>query len=98
MGVAKRDDLFDFLKRHEDLSGFRVSDLSLGDLPVVGLETTSEELLEIFLRSGKNKVMVTDDSRVLLGIVTLLDLVSETDEILRTNPPFPIESKKDTTA
>jgi len=81
LGVVKRDDLYDFLKGQSDLNAATVRDLPLTPLPTCHEEANGHEIVELFLRSGRNKVLVTDPDQRLLGLVTLIDLVEHSLEV-----------------
>lgn len=74
VGVLKRDDVFDYIKSGGDPQG-ALTLLPLSQLPSASPDTRVEDLAEILLRSGRNKLMVLDADKRLVGIVTLLDLV-----------------------
>lgn len=78
LGVIKRDDLFDYLKSHGGDAQLAVSVLPHEiSLPVTGMDTTCSEIVELFLRSGRNKLLIVDGARKLSGIITLLDLAED---------------------
>lgn len=74
-GVVKRDSLFDFIKRGESGTDHRVTELGISELPVLPETRTGEDLLDAFLRGGRNKVLLVDDNGKLTGLATLLDLL-----------------------
>ncbi|MDP0500456.1 MAG: FAD-dependent oxidoreductase [Verrucomicrobiota bacterium JB022] len=75
VGVLKRDDVFDYLKAGGSPDAF-ITELSFSQLPTASAETPVSDLVEILLRSGRNKLIIVDEERRLQGIVTLLDLVA----------------------
>lgn len=78
VGIIKRDDLFDYLKSHASNNGQSVMVLPHDNtLPITGEETSCEEIVELFLRSGRNKILVADHAKKLSGIITLLDLAED---------------------
>lgn len=77
LGSVKRDDLYDYLKSHGSRRDGLVKELPLNDLPTAGEETTGSELVDIILRSGRNKVLVTDGEGKLIGMVTVADLMDD---------------------
>ncbi len=78
LGMVKRDDLFDYLKSHPGSETQTIAALPHENtLPLVGESVTGAEILEILLRSGRNKVLVVGESQKLLGIITLIDLVED---------------------
>ncbi|KAF0094244.1 MAG: NADH dehydrogenase [Puniceicoccaceae bacterium 5H] len=73
-GVLKRDDVFDFIKSGGGPEA-PLSELSFSQLPTASVDAPVADLVEILLRSGRNKLIVIDGDHRLKGIVTLLDLV-----------------------
>lgn len=78
LGMVKRDDLFDYLKSHAGNMEMTVTVLPHENtLPVTGLQTTCSEIVELFLRSGRNKILIVDEAHKLCGMITLLDLAED---------------------
>ncbi|MGC9452605.1 MAG: FAD-dependent oxidoreductase [Oceanipulchritudo sp.] len=75
MGVLSRDSFYDRIKRNPDLRADSKLDIPLTTLPVAQAGTSVDEVLNILLHSGKNKVCITDSYGRLLGLATLMDLV-----------------------
>jgi NADH dehydrogenase len=74
-GVLKRDALYDAIKSSGLDSGNRVGDLPLNRPPLIQETATGEELLERMNRSGKNKLIVTDENGAFKGLVTVVDIL-----------------------
>jgi NADH dehydrogenase len=74
-GVLKRDALYDAIKSSGLDSGKTVADLPLNQLPLIRESATGEELLERMNRSGKNKLIVTDEAGTFKGLVTVVDIL-----------------------
>jgi NADH:ubiquinone reductase (H+-translocating) len=75
VGMLGRDALYDAWKTAKHGKDAKVGELRLSTLPTIPAETTTREALEILLRSGKNKLCVTDENKSLLGLLTLVDIV-----------------------
>ncbi|MDX2111163.1 MAG: FAD-dependent oxidoreductase [Verrucomicrobiota bacterium] len=82
LGMIKRDDLFDYLKSHpaSDSKTVMVLPHELS-LPMTGTGTGCAEIVEIFLRSGRNKLLIVNREQQLLGILTLLDLAEDSSRV-----------------
>ena len=76
LGVIKRDDVYDFLKSDHGSESANIQDIPFGELPTTSEETPCAELADLFVRSGRNKIMVTDDEGRLQGLVTVMDLMA----------------------
>ncbi len=79
-GVIKRDDIFDYLKSHTNCDTDTLEKLPTSVLPTINKDATGSDIIDIFLRSGRNKILVIDSDEKLLGIITLLDLVTVKQE------------------
>ncbi|MFP4281920.1 MAG: FAD-dependent oxidoreductase [Opitutales bacterium] len=77
LGVVKRDALFDRLKSAGTLDGATVRDLPFAVLPIVPSMTPCSTVLDVMRRSGRNKILVTDDHDRLVGLVTIMDLLDD---------------------
>jgi NADH dehydrogenase len=84
LGTVKRDALYDTIKVGELDGSTTVADLPLEHLPTLRPEVRGREILETLLRSGRNKLLVTDTGDKLLGVLTVVDLMEDS---LRRNPP-----------
>jgi CBS domain containing-hemolysin-like protein len=56
-----------------------IKDVPLATVPLVGPEMSAKELLEILIRGNATKAIVVDSNKLLLGIVTLVDLITARD-------------------
>ncbi len=74
-GVLRRDDFYDRIKRDPKALSQPVSSLPLSSLPAADPQASVGHVLDILLRSGKNKVCVTSPDGSLLGLATLVDLI-----------------------
>ena len=79
LGTISREDLYCVLKSSSASLETPVSTLELRQLPVAGPDATAAELIELMLTRGSNKVWINAKDGTLAGIVTLLDLVCETE-------------------
>lgn len=86
-GSIRRDDIYDYLKGHKPGSYGVVADLPLTALPVVAAHATGSELVDVILRSGRNKVHITDDAGRLLGLITIADLMEHARRLQPLLPP-----------
>lgn len=84
MGVVKREDFYEAIRRGETTLQTLVSQMPLSELPTVPPNQSVREVMELFARSGSNKVLVVDQDRRLQGIATILDIV--TAEATRETP------------
>ena len=75
MGALRRDDFYDRIKRDPNALSEPVSSLPLSSLPAADPQASVGHVLDILLRSGKNKVCVTSPEGALLGLATLVDLI-----------------------
>ncbi|MGF1450972.1 MAG: FAD-dependent oxidoreductase [Opitutales bacterium] len=80
-GALRRDDLFDYVKSHQGFEEIPLREIPLTHLPAIHQGKSGGELIELFLRSGRNKVLVVDDDGRLKGLVTMLDVVDAVPEI-----------------
>jgi len=80
LGSVKRDALYDSIKIGELGDGKTVADLPREHLPTVRPSSKGREALEMLLRSGRNKLLVTDESDKLLGVLTVVDLMEDSLE------------------
>ncbi len=76
LGSLKRDTLFDFLKGRP-IGNATIKELPFDQLPRTGLDSTGERVLEMLLRSNRNKILITDEDGVLEGIITMVDLIED---------------------
>lgn len=76
VGLMRRDDFYDCLKRPETSQASPVSLVGFIQIPAVHRETPVKEVVERLIRSGANKIAVIDSDHRLCGIVTVLDLVT----------------------
>ena len=75
-GAVHRSDLYEFLKRLDFTPDTKLGNGCAVQLPIVAPECTVDQVVERFIRTGSNKLLVADDSDgPLLGIITLMDLV-----------------------
>lgn len=74
-GSVKRDDVYDYVKAYRPGSRGVVADLPLTNLAAVSEEATASELIEVILRSGRNKIHVTGSDGALRGLITVADLI-----------------------
>lgn len=94
-GALSREDFFDFLKRDDVQDDTRLEDSCRIHLPAVPATATVEEALKKMVWAGRYKSLIVDDSRKLLGILTVMDLLgagiqdAKTASKLKTPLPGP---------
>jgi NADH dehydrogenase len=76
LGTVLREDFYEFIKRPETTPDTRIQEMSLSTLPTIGADLSVRDTMKFLLRSGSNKLLVTDGEERLRGIVTVMDLVS----------------------
>jgi NADH dehydrogenase len=79
LGTVSRTDFFDFLKKHEVHDDSVIDAVNRRSLPTCLISSTVEQALERMIRSGNFKCLVIDDAEKLHGIITVMDLIGETD-------------------
>lgn len=82
IGVLKRDDVFDYLKSHANDGDKPLRELPLNQLPSIPESASVNDVVEMLLRSGRNKILVVNNEDQLQGLITLIDLFSgDTDPV-----------------
>jgi len=76
-GVLSREDFFDFIKREDVDDETELARIDPMHLPTCHDSATVQEALERMIRFGRHKCLVTDENQVLLGIITVMDLLGE---------------------
>lgn len=79
LGVLKRDDIYDAIKQSGPGAELSLEAFTLRRLPTLPPDLPGEKMIDLFLRSGKNKLLVTDADGHLLGLITLLDVLARID-------------------
>lgn len=77
LGTIKRDAIFDRLKSAQMLDDGTVEDLPLAELPVLPEDALAADLIDVMLRSGRNKVLLVDTDGRLSGVITIMDLLND---------------------
>lgn len=77
LGMVIRNELYDYIKSHPAPGSTTLESITAASLPTINDHTSVEDALERMLRTGKNKLLVTDDGGRLCGIVTLVDIVGQ---------------------
>jgi NADH:ubiquinone reductase (H+-translocating) len=75
LGVLGRAEFFDLLKRDEVGRESTLEAFRLGSLPTCLVGQNVSFALELMVRSGHHKCLVTDEGGRLLGILTVMDLI-----------------------
>ena len=76
IGLLRRDDFHDCLKRTTTSTGSKLSEIGFVAVPCVHAGCPVREVVEHLVRSGANKLVVTDAEGRLQGIVTVMDLAT----------------------
>ena len=76
LGVLKRDDIYDAVKRSASGDDIILDTLSFRTLPTIPPDLPGDRILDLFVRSGKNKLLVTDPDDRLVGLITLMDVIA----------------------
>ncbi|MFO1497160.1 MAG: FAD-dependent oxidoreductase [Verrucomicrobiota bacterium] len=76
VAVARRDDLYEFVKRPDTTAGTLVKDMRLSSLPTLDGDSTVGHVLQHLIRSGFNKALVLDSTQRPVGIITILDILA----------------------
>jgi len=74
-GVFEREKFYDYIQTHGLNSGACVSDIGLTALPYAKSSLSIANCLETMTREGRNKLLITDESDKLEGILTIRDIV-----------------------
>lgn len=81
LGSIKRDDIYDWVKGHSPGERRRIGEMPLNHLPSAGQDTTGSQLVDLILRSGRNKIHIVDSDGRLCGLVTTADLLDHAKRI-----------------
>lgn len=74
-GVLSRDAFYDFVNREGVSGDTPISKLEFIQLPTVTENTHLDDVVSTMIRSGSNKLIVTNERGALRGMVTVLDLL-----------------------
>lgn len=74
--VIAREDFYDHIQLHGLKKESLVSEVSCCELPCVPSETLLADCLEAMVRSGRNKLLITDEANKLVGMVTIRDVLA----------------------
>ncbi len=80
-GVIHREDFFDFIKRGDVHSETPLDQVNRMHLPSCREDATVDRALELMIRSGRYKCLVTDAEERLVGIITVMDLLGAGAEL-----------------
>jgi CBS domain-containing protein len=87
LGTVKRDAVFDRLKLGRSMDEGTVRELPVSELPILPDFTPAATLIDIMLRSGRNKILVTDSHDRLTGVVSIMDLLNDSLGPVETSTP-----------
>ncbi|MGH8021167.1 MAG: FAD-dependent oxidoreductase [Opitutaceae bacterium] len=76
IGLIRRDDFHDFLKRAGTTGASTLAEIDCVKVPSVRADLPVRKVVEHLVRSGVNKLVVTDSEDRLQGIVTVMDLAA----------------------
>jgi NADH:ubiquinone reductase (H+-translocating) len=74
-GVIARDDFYDFVQVQGLNKEARLSEVELTELPIASPETSIENCLERMIRGGSNKLLVTQENK-LVGFLSIRDVLA----------------------
>ncbi|MEM1297384.1 MAG: CBS domain-containing protein, partial [Verrucomicrobiota bacterium] len=77
VGVISRETFFDFLKRGDVSNDTQLDRIERMHLPICRDRDTVSKALEMMIRAGRYKCVVTNENNQLLGILTVMDLLGE---------------------
>lgn len=75
-GVFNRDDFYDFLMRRNVNTESTLESMEMDHNPQIHPESMVEEALEVMVRSGKTKLLITEEG-VLKGVFSIMDILEE---------------------
>jgi len=74
LGAITREELYEFLKRSDTTPESHIEGLQLSHPPTVSGDTSVNDVMKCFIRTGSNKVCIVDGNNHLQGIATVADL------------------------
>lgn len=74
-GVLAREQFYDYLQDNALATSGKLSAIELTKLPCIPPNLSAAKCLETMTRTGSNKLMVTDESEKLQGILTIRDIL-----------------------
>lgn len=77
LGTIKRDAIFDRLKSSGSIESGTVRELPVAELPILPDFTPAATLIDVMLRSGRNKILIADSHDRLMGVITIMDLLND---------------------
>jgi NADH dehydrogenase len=83
LGVVNREDFYDFLKQEETSGDTRLETFPPATIPFTSPGVHVDQLLEQLIRSGTSKLLVLDGDGHLLGIITMMDLITAVQDSAR---------------
>lgn len=84
-GVFYRDDFYDFLMRRNVDTESTLEHMDLDHNPQIHPESMVEEAMEVMVRSGKTKLLVTEKGGSLKGILSIMDILDEMEFLEQAN-------------
>lgn len=76
LGIAEREDFYDFVKDPGTHADTTLKNLKLTALPLHLPATPAGEVMKNLTRAGSNKAIIVDDDQKPVGVVTILDLLA----------------------
>lgn len=77
----KLPDIDDLNKKNEITSSTKVDSIMTKDCITVSPEMSIEELFEVFRKNGFHTIPVADENKILVGIITLADIIAMSAKI-----------------
>jgi NADH:ubiquinone reductase (H+-translocating) len=87
LGLVHQDELLDQLKRGALRLGARLEGFPVAPAPTASPESRVPELIEIMVRNGSRKLLIVDERRRLLGMLSFFDLLSGPEECSKETEP-----------
>ncbi len=76
LGVFRRDDIYEYILKKEVTKDSTLGGLQVIYMPQVHPDQSVEQVIEIMVRKGSNKVLVTENKR-LVGIFSIMDILDQ---------------------
>jgi NADH dehydrogenase len=76
LGTVTREEFYEFIKREQTAPTTRLSEMHYATVPTVRDGSSVQDVMQCFIRTGWNKVLVVDQNNRLEGIATVMDLMA----------------------
>lgn len=78
LGVLAREDFYDHIQANGLVADARIGQIPLAKLPSCRTEAKISDCLEIMIRGGSNKLLITSPDNTLEGILSIRDILAAT--------------------